>query len=245
MTNRDCAPSRLAFSSMRRSLGVLTAACAVILVGCAVPTDTAPDVGAADSPALQAAALEPPTPSGGMGGEELDALAEGIGGGIDGGEAAAPVAPTEEAGATPGPGLTEAEMEVLTAPLARAEAWLAELEVQWDNGMTYSEIFRAWRSVSAETGPPLAAFEIPSTADASQHQNLEAYYASVQGAHDEWQSTVDFIVTYITNYTPEILITKAYQEVEVHLRDAATSRETLGIAAAVRPEIVIEELVDL
>ena len=182
-----------------------------------------------------------------MEGEELDAIADGTTGAIDGGEPAdATETPVEAPVADQhGPGMSVAEVETLAAPLAEAEAWLAELEVQWDNGMTYSEIFRAWRSVSAETGPVLAAFEIPTAADAAQHRELTAYYESVLGAHDEWQSTVDFIVTYITNYTPEILITKAYQEVEVHLRNAADQRFALGVAEAERPEIVIEELVDL
>lgn len=227
---------------MKRPLISAALTAALLLGACADAMDGSINAAAADTPPVQAAAFEPPTPAGGMGGDELEALTDGVGGDLDGGEPeAVATAPAEEYG----PGLSADEIESLTAPLAEAEAWLAELEVQWDNGMTYSEIFRAWRSVSAETGPVLAAFELPEGADAAQHRDLSAYYESVQGAHDEWQATVDFIVTYITNYTPEILITKAYQEVEVHLRTAAGLRQTLGVAEAARPEIVIEGLVDL
>ena len=215
----------------------------VALAACAGAQDGPTAAAGSDTPAIQAAPAEPVTPPGGMSGEELEAINEGL----DGGESQVDRSDTDSAPAaeTFGPGLSADAVTTLVTPLAEAEAWLAELEVQWDNGMTYSEIFRAWRSVSAETGPVLAAFEVPADADAEQAALLAAYHESVQGAHDEWQATVDFIVTYITNYTPEILITKAYQEVEFHLRDAEEVRVTMGIAAAARPEIVIEELVDL
>lgn len=248
MTKHASVARRLPFGPMKRARGLTFAAFALALTACAGAVDSSPTAAAgADSPAIQAVALEPPTPAGGMSRDELAALAEGVDGQVDGGEPTAPIEAPRDRSGDPGsgPGLSLAEVESLAAPLAEAEAWLAELEVQWDNGMTYSEIFRAWRSVSAESGPALAAFEIPTDADAAQHRELAAYHASLQGAHDEWQSTVDFIVTYITNYTPEILITKAYQEVEVHLRNAAEHRFALGVPDPDRPEIVIEELVDL
>lgn len=143
-----------------------------------------------------------------------------------------------------GPGLSREELESHVLSLTVAEAWLAELEVEWDNGMTYSEIFRAWKAVSAETEPILASYDMPSEADAIQTRQLEAYYESVQGAHDEWQRAVDFIVTYITNYTPEILIQEAYWRVEDHLDEAALLREDLSIAPAEAPEIPLERFID-
>ena len=69
----------------------------------------------------------PPTPAGGMGGDELDAITDGLNEGIDGGEAAeATRAPVETPAADQhGPGISAAEVETLAAPLAEAEAWLA------------------------------------------------------------------------------------------------------------------------
>lgn len=223
---------------MKRASALAGLALTVAVSACVSPMATTSDAAGEDAPEVQAAPLQPPTVAGGMTTDELTAP----GAGLDGGEP--PVEEPTRAEAF-GPGLSQAEITTLTAPLAQAEAWLAELEVQWDNGMTYSEIFRAWRTVSAETAPALSSFALPDEADETQQRDLAAYYESVQGAHDEWQSTVDFIVTYITNYTPEILITKAYQAVEVHLRTAATLRQSLGVVESERPMIVIEELADL
>ena len=219
---------------MLRRIFAVSATCLVVLAGCAAPVEVAAP--GPDDVSVQAAGLDPTSSV-----EPTDVTEAGL----DGGEAPAPTPVESEPAVMYGPGIADEEVASLVTPLAEAEAWLSELEVQWDNGMTYSEIFRAWRSVSAETGPVLAAFEMPADADEAQAVALASYYESVQGAHDEWQSTVDFIVTYITNYTPEILITKAYQEVEVHLRHAAEHRGALGVAEAERPEIVIEALVDL
>lgn len=227
----ESVPTTVSVRMSRRSvllimcLAVAVAACGAATVSTEVPGGQVVQAAAPTDTAAPSIPSEPPVVT-------VDA--------VDGGEPA-----DEQPETTFGTGLTDDELVEATAELVAAEAWLAELETEWDNGMTYSEIFRAWRSVSAETGPALAAFEVPAAADRDQAAALASLAGSVQGAHDEWQATVDFIVTYITNYTPEILITKAYQAVEVHLRDSAAVRTELGIPPAPRPEIVIEELADL
>ncbi len=160
----------------------------------------------------------------------------------------APQPETDDSPQTParsyGPGMTHDDLQSQVQSLTVAEAWLAELEVEWDNGMTYSGIFRAWKAVSSETEPILASYDVPLEADEAQTEHLLAYYESVQGAHDEWQRAVDFIVTYITNYTPEILIQEAYWRVEDHLDEAALLREALAVEAAEPPEIVLEGFIE-
>lgn len=126
-----------------------------------------------------------------------------------------------------GPGVDHAVFMAALEPLIVAEFAMHDFEADWDAGMTYSETFRGWREVKAIVADAFAEFEFPEDASTEQLEIGMSYVAAVDGAHIEWQNVTDFIVTYITNYTPEVLILNAYTQAEFRLRDAIAAREQL------------------
>ncbi len=143
------------------------------------------------------------------------------------------VAPTTTTAATVpeaevgGTGVDHAVLMDAMAPLMVAENAMHDFEARWDAGMTYSETFRGWREVRAIVEDAFAAFEFPVDASAEQLAAGQVYVDAVIGAQVEWQNVTDFIVTYITNYTPEALIQGAYTKAEFKLRDAIAALRAL------------------
>lgn len=133
----------------------------------------------------------------------------------------------EETTVQGGPGVDHEELMAALTPLIAAEDAMHEFEARWDEGMTYSETFQGWREVRAMVDEAFADFEFPADASADQLAAGQVYVDAVLGAQVEWQNVTDFIVTYITNYTPEVLILNAYSKAEFRLRDAIAALEAL------------------
>jgi hypothetical protein len=126
-----------------------------------------------------------------------------------------------------GPGVDHSVLMAALAPLVDAENAMHAFEADWDAGMTYSQTFRGWREVKGIVAEAFDGFALPEDASTDQLIAGMDYVDAVQGAHDEWQNVTEFIVTYITNYTPEVFILDAYSQVEFRLRDAIAAREAL------------------
>lgn len=131
-----------------------------------------------------------------------------------------------------GPGVDHDVLMAALAPLIEAENAMHAFEADWDAGMTYSETFRGWREVRAIVTESFEGFAFPDDASTEQLTAGIAYMEAVDGAHLEWQNVTDFIVTYITNYTPEVLIVDAYQQAEFRLRDAISALEAIEAQGA-------------